>query len=290
MAKAPFQPSSWLGAALEEEVSVLEASLRAKDLKITSLEGQLAELEGRAAGGGSHRLPGRGGLSQRAARALAKQSDLLEVGEVAALHAEFVALAAASPDPSLLRREQFEAVLARRGVDWRGGGSDGSDSGAASSSSHLHDRLFAALDTGRTGALDFREYALGMAAVSHGSARDKFQLSFDLFDVDGTGEIGQDEMVAVLTMMDPLCQAARGGGGGGGAAASAAMGGLRDEANAANAAAAAAAAAAARSAEIAAFVGRVFALADVTANGRLTLLEYMRATLHNPCLVELALA
>ena len=99
MAKAPLQPSSWLGAALEEEVSVLEASLRAKDLKITSLEGQLAELEGRAAGGGSHRLPGRGGLSQRAARALAKQSDLLEVGEVAALHAEFVALAAATVRP-----------------------------------------------------------------------------------------------------------------------------------------------------------------------------------------------
>jgi Ca2+-binding EF-hand superfamily protein len=271
-----------LGAALEEEVSALEASLRAKDLKITSLEGQLAELEGQAAGGGSHRLPGRGGLSQRAARAVAKQSDLLEVGEVAALHAEFAALAAASPDPSLLRREQFEAVLARRGVEW--GCSDGA-------SAHLHDRLFAALDTGRTGALDFREYALGMAAVCHGSARDKFQLSFDLFDVDGTGEIGREEMVAVLTMMDPLCQAARGGGG----AASAV--GLRDEAAAAvgsaaavAAAAAAAAAAEARSAEIAAFVGRVFALADVTANGRLTLLEYMRATLHNPCLVELALA
>ena len=109
------------------------------------------------------------------------------------------------------------------------------------------------------------------AAVCHGSARDKFQfqLSFDLFDVDGTGEIAQHEMVEVLSLMDPTCS--RGG----------ALGLQNDGVDAA--------AAVARSAEIEAVVARIFALSCSTDDGKLTLLEYMRACLHNPCLVELAL-
>ena len=104
-----------------------------------------------------------------------------------------------------------------------------------------------------------------MAAMCHGSARDKLQLSFDLFDVDGSGEISQHEMVEVLTMMDPLC--ARGLQNDG---VSAAVAEMREE-------------------EIRAFVVQLFALSCSTGDDKLTLLEYMRACLHNPCLVELAL-
>ena len=93
---------------LEEELTKLELSLAAKDSKITALEAQLAELEA-STGSGTRKLDR--SLSQRAARSLAKESDLLEVGEVSLLYKEFAAIAAESEDPTLIQRSQFECVL-----------------------------------------------------------------------------------------------------------------------------------------------------------------------------------
>ena len=187
-------------------------------------------------------------------RALARECRLT-TAEVAHLHAEFSKIAAQSADPNLVQKGQFMQVLEEHHVDWR--------------NDAFLERLFKLFDADATGAINFREYVLGMATVSMGSARDKFQLSFDVFDIDGSGQISHDEMVHMLTVMDPRCSAG-------------ADLGLQD-------ADVAPERAEARAGEIASFVTGIFADFDRTGNGKLTLLEFLQATLANPSLVELAM-
>ena len=179
----------------------------------------------------------------------------LTTAEVAHLHAEFSKIASQSADPNLVQKGQFMQVLEKHHVDWR--------------NDAFLERLFKLFDADATGAINFREYVLGMATVSMGSARDKFQLSFDVFDIDGSGQISHGEMVQMLTVMDPKCSAG-------------ADMGLQD-------AGVAPERAEARAGEIGAFVTRIFADFDRTGNGKLTLLEFLQATLANPSLVELAM-
>eukprot|EP00455_Lapot_gusevi_P017995 TRINITY_DN19739_c0_g1_i12.p1 TRINITY_DN19739_c0_g1~~TRINITY_DN19739_c0_g1_i12.p1 ORF type:complete len:301 (-),score=57.94 TRINITY_DN19739_c0_g1_i12:529-1431(-) len=59
-------------------------------------------------------------------------------------------------------------------------------------------RVFGVFDRDKDGCIDFSEFASGLALLCNGSARDKIELAFSLFDYDGDGYISLDEMEKYL--------------------------------------------------------------------------------------------
>ena len=136
---------------------------------------------------------------------------------------------------------KFKEVLTEFGIDWQ--------------SDVLLRRLFEAFDRSRSGSVDFREFVLGLSIASKGTPNEKLDLSFKVYDIDGTGEVRKAEMVQVLSSVH---RAARG---------RSTLGGNVDK-----------------------FVAGLFEQADKTKNGTLTYLEYARAAMRFPNILEFKLA
>ena len=132
-------------------------------------------------------------------------------------------------------------MLTEFGIDWQ--------------SDVLLRRLFEAFDRSRSGSVDFREFVLGLSIASKGTPNEKLDLSFKVYDIDGTGEVRKAEMVQVLSSVH---RAARG---------RSTLGGNVDK-----------------------FVAGLFEQADKTKNGTLTYLEYARAAMRFPNILEFKLA
>eukprot|EP01006_Ploeotia_vitrea_P053697 TRINITY_DN67807_c4_g1_i1.p2 TRINITY_DN67807_c4_g1~~TRINITY_DN67807_c4_g1_i1.p2 ORF type:complete len:320 (-),score=171.98 TRINITY_DN67807_c4_g1_i1:113-1072(-) len=176
--------------------------------------------------------------------------------DVRKLYEVFQQLAAESDDPELIQRSQFEKALKTVGVDI--------DDRAA----ELVSRWFTAFDNTQNGAIDFTEFILGLSAISKGSPKEKLQFSFEVFDLDRTGQISMDEMTKVLTVMDRRAQSVF---------------------SVENPEAAQWLDPAERHANIVAFVRKVFEQYDRQQNGKLSFDEFARAVLNHPSLIEFSL-
>ena len=180
--------------------------------------------------------------------------------QVLELQRTFAAHASQSPGETELQLAQLRALLAD---------ADSTTPTALrlpNSSEFFLQRMFAVFDASRSSTLNFQEFLMGLSICSEGSAAEKFELSFRIFDVDGTGAIGRHEMKRVLTIMDRQAEELRRGGGADNALSEEECG--------------------ARAVKVAATVGEIFDSADVTRNGLLTFPEYLKGVLKFPGLVD----
>ncbi|CAJ1056964.1 guanylyl cyclase inhibitory protein [Xyrichtys novacula] len=67
-----------------------------------------------------------------------------------------------------------------------------------SESAEYAQQLFRTLDSNRDGVVDFREYVMAISMLIHGSAVEKLQWSFKLYDKDGDGAITREEMLDII--------------------------------------------------------------------------------------------
>ena len=106
------------------------------------------------------------------------------VDDVSNLHNRFKKLAESSPNPNEITREQMNDAMSCSYVHW------GDESFVAS--------LFSAMDVSESGGLDFREFVMGLGVLSHGTPREKLNLSFNVYDSLNTGTISKFELVGIL--------------------------------------------------------------------------------------------
>ena len=108
------------------------------------------------------------------------------VDDVRDLHAAFQKVAAASPaHPDQITHAQFNAVLDAHDIDWR--------------SDAFSRRLFTYFDQSNEGTINFAEFVRGLSVLSNSTPRDKLKLSFDMYDLEGSGRIAKWEMKNILT-------------------------------------------------------------------------------------------
>jgi len=106
------------------------------------------------------------------------------IDDVRSLHEEFRSIASRTKPVNRITKEQFRDILSDHRVPWR--------------SDKFVSRLFDYFDQREDGSINFGEFVRGLALASSGDPRDKLKLSFDVFDVEGTGTIARWEMRQVL--------------------------------------------------------------------------------------------
>ena len=103
---------------------------------------------------------------------------------LAILRKEFQEAAKISGEPSSLENAEFKAVLDAHAIDWR--------------SEVIFDRIFQTFDTAGDNCISYDEFICGLSALTADTPREKLEFVFNIFDVDGTGSINQEEMFLVL--------------------------------------------------------------------------------------------
>ena len=110
------------------------------------------------------------------------------VDHVRDLYARFQAVAQESPEhPDQITRAQFNAVLDDHDIDWR--------------SDAFSKRLFTYFDQNNEGTINFAEFVRGLSVLSNSTPREKLKLSFDMYDLEGSGRIAKWEMKKWLTTL-----------------------------------------------------------------------------------------
>ena len=145
-----------------------------------------------------------------------------------------------SESPGAITRDQFRAVLDAYAVDWR--------------NDAFLNRIFDAVDVSGSYTIQWRECLAGMSALLRtGSVIDRLELSFSVYDTDGTERISRSEMTAVLQAHRFATRSAEGSSDSGGAKLSEDNSDIQD------------------------FVDKVFAESDKDHSGTLSLREYINA-------------
>ncbi|XP_041652425.1 guanylyl cyclase inhibitory protein [Cheilinus undulatus] len=75
-------------------------------------------------------------------------------------------------------------------------------------SAEYAEQLFRTLDSNGDGVVDFREYVMAISMLIDGSAVEKLQWSFKLYDKDGDGAITREEMLDIMKAVYKMSVAA----------------------------------------------------------------------------------
>lgn len=108
--------------------------------------------------------------------------------EVLELHKEFRRLAKKEGNDCTISKCQLKEALALVGV--------------IESDAKLLERLFDLIDTSQDGQINFREYICGIVPLINGSLTDKLSFSFEIYDMDKTGQLKPEEMIFILNAMN----------------------------------------------------------------------------------------
>ncbi|KAM7002295.1 guanylyl cyclase inhibitory protein [Tautogolabrus adspersus] len=82
------------------------------------------------------------------------------------------------------------------------------DGTVGSESAEYAEQLFRTLDNNGDGVVDFREYVMAISMLIEGSAVEKLQWSFKLYDKDGDGAITREEMLDIMQAVYKMSVAA----------------------------------------------------------------------------------
>eukprot|EP00615_Pteridomonas_danica_P013655 CAMPEP_0114333608 /NCGR_PEP_ID=MMETSP0101-20121206/3862_1 /TAXON_ID=38822 ORGANISM="Pteridomonas danica, Strain PT" /NCGR_SAMPLE_ID=MMETSP0101 /ASSEMBLY_ACC=CAM_ASM_000211 /LENGTH=136 /DNA_ID=CAMNT_0001464671 /DNA_START=39 /DNA_END=446 /DNA_ORIENTATION=+ len=100
--------------------------------------------------------------------------------EIKALYFHFGQLASDEKGELLINRSDFQSALGMK-------------------NSTFVDRLFAVFDENGDGGINFVEFLTILSVLStKASTKDKLEVSFKIYDMDGDGVIGRDELTAML--------------------------------------------------------------------------------------------
>ncbi|XP_068595982.1 guanylyl cyclase inhibitory protein [Brachionichthys hirsutus] len=77
-----------------------------------------------------------------------------------------------------------------------------------SESAEYAEEIFRTLDSNGDGVVDFREYVMAISMLVEGSAVEKLQWSFKLYDKDRDGNITREEMLEIMQAVDKMSVAA----------------------------------------------------------------------------------
>uniref|UniRef100_UPI0037E8CFAF guanylyl cyclase inhibitory protein n=1 Tax=Semicossyphus pulcher TaxID=241346 RepID=UPI0037E8CFAF len=77
-----------------------------------------------------------------------------------------------------------------------------------SESAEYAEQIFRTLDSNGDGVVDFREYVMAISMLIEGSAVEKLQWSFKLYDKDGDGAITREEMLDIMQAVHKMSEAA----------------------------------------------------------------------------------
>lgn len=180
---------------------------------------------------------------------LAKGSKF-SIKDVRMLHAKFKALAAESPDPDQIHHNQWKQIATEAGI--------------AGVDIYL-EQLWNAFDDNQSNTIGFREFILGLSAICRGTAKQKLDLSFEVYDNENNGVISKEEMTRLLISMDDhalsYVDSSKGQ-----------KGETKTKTSE-------------RHQAIAGFVSEIFEKYDVSRTGTLNISEYTQAVLQHPALL-----
>ena len=108
--------------------------------------------------------------------------------ELLSLQRKFSTLAALEGNPHTITRVEFRSALEAVAI--------------TESDVEILDRLFTMFDKTGDDQVNFREFVVGVSPLITGDVASKLSFSFELYDLDGTGQVRPNEMAFVLGSMN----------------------------------------------------------------------------------------